>query len=328
MQRKADSVRRHFLTLVSGLCLTWGCVFVPLLSFAVPPGPETAISRTALVRHVQVLAAADMRGRAIGTPGEQLAARYIVENLQRAGLTHPEGWDSPEQVFEWRSTTARNVVFALKGSDPVLRDEWIVLGAHFDHLGEHEGQIYHGADDNASGVAGVMEVAKALLRRSDPNGPKPLRRSILFCFFTGEERGFVGSRYFLDHPPVPVERIIAMINADMISRDDTQTIHVVGVEMGTGLKEAVERANRRIGMNLRYDRPEWLYQSDHYVFFTRNIPFVYFGVDDHPDYHRPTDTADKINPQQLELVSRLIFVVTEILADAPTRPLWKEPGRR
>lgn len=291
-------------------------LLLPLLGGCVPP--VEGIRAEALVRHVEYLASDELQGRGFATPGEKMAAEYIARELKAAGLGPPPGWSDPIQRFDAASgATAHNVVFALPGGDPALRDEWIVVGAHLDHLGVRNGEIYNGADDNASGVAGVIEVARAFQRSLQ----RPAR-SLLFAFFTGEERGFIGSRHLVEHMPVPVERVVAMINADMISRDETRTIHVVGVTTGDSLRDAVERANQAVGMNLVYDHPEWTYQSDHYVFFRRQIPFVYFGVEDHEDYHKPTDTADKINREEIEAVSRLIYRTVEILAEQPAAPRW------
>ncbi|MCC7291645.1 MAG: M20/M25/M40 family metallo-hydrolase [Phycisphaerales bacterium] len=288
-----------------------------------PALPEAGIHRDALMRHVEYLASADMKGRAMGSAEEKLTAEYIARELTQAGLKPPAGWASPIQEFQTGALTAHNVVFALPGADAKLADEWLVIGAHLDHLGVHDGQVYHGADDNASGVAGVIEVAKVFKKAQ----PAPAR-SILFCFFTGEERGFVGSRHFIQNPPVPKERIVAMICADMIGRCDTPTIHGTGNQTCAAFGELVELAAKRVGIEMKFDHPEWTYQSDHYVFFAEKIPFIYFGVEDHPDYHRPTDTADKINREEIERVSRLIYVAAEALARLPERPAWRDAAAK
>lgn len=288
-----------------------------------PALPEAGIRRDALMRHVEYLSSAEMKGRAMGSPEEKLVAEYIARELTQAGLKPPAGWASPIQEFQTGTLTAHNVVFALPGADAKLADEWLVIGAHLDHLGVRDGQVYHGADDNASGVAGVMEVAK-VFQKLQPAPP----RSILFCFFTGEERGFVGSRHFIQTPPVPRERMVAMICADMIGRCDTPTIHGTGDQTCAAFGDLVQSAARRAGIAMKFDHPEWTYQSDHYVFFAEKIPFLYFGVEDHPDYHRPTDTADKINREEIELVSRLIYATAEALAKQAERPVWREAAAK
>lgn len=299
---------------------------------ALPPKPATQpagaaggsfrrIERAALIKHVEYLASPEMRGRDLGSPEEKRAAEYIRLELSLAGLQPPPGWTSPIQEFRTRrGQDAQNVVFALRGRDGPTADEWIVIGAHFDHLGVRHERVYPGADDNASGTAGVIEIAKAFAARR----PAPAR-SLLFCFFTGEERGFVGSSYLVNNLPVPETAVVAMLNADMISRDDTRTIHIVGTETAEVFRPTVVRANEGIGLTLKYDHPEWLYQSDHLVFYRKRIPILYFGVEDHVDYHQPTDTADKIDADEIESVARLIYRATELLADSPQRPTWAGP---
>ncbi len=310
---------RHLI--LSNRALSCACA-VLLSSLAAADDAARTIHRDALMKHVEFLAATEMRGRAMASPEEKKAAEYIARELQAAGLAPPKTWKSPIQAFELdNDRTAHNVVFALPGAHPKLRDQWIVLGAHLDHLGVRGGKVYHGADDNASGVAGVIEIAKAIHRRD-----KKLDRSLLFCFFTGEERGFVGSKHLMKHLPIPKKSIIVMLNADMIGRDDSQTIHIVGPRTAASLRPLVERANQTVGLKLVYDHPEWTFQSDHYVFFKESIPFLYFGVEDHPDYHKPTDTADKIVREEIESVSRLIYHTAVALAGRDVEPPQWIPG--
>lgn len=279
--------------------------------------PADRIVAANLQAHVNVLAAPEMRGRAFASPEEEQAAAYIVKQLRLAGLKPPPGWDDPIQTFSLkRGQLARNVVFAVRGSDPALDSEWIVLGAHYDHLGVRDGVIYPGADDNASGVAGMIEVAKTLQAHR-----RDLGRSVLICFFTGEERGFLGSRHFGRYMPVPRESVVAMLNADMISREPTFGIHVVGTQTSKPLARIVEQANQDVGLGLYYDHPEWIHESDQIVFYRKHIPVLYFGVENHIDYHQPTDTPDRIDAHLLEAVSRLIYNTTVLLSNAP-RPAW------
>jgi hypothetical protein len=291
-----------------------------LLSAACFGGCASAADRivaAALQAHVDVLAAPEMQGRAFASPEAERAAAYIVNQLRQAGLKPPPGWDDPLQTFSLkRGQVARNVVFAVRGSDPALSSEWIILGAHFDHLGVRNGEIYPGADDNASGVAGMIEVGKTLHANRDDLG-----RSVLLCFFTGEEREFLGSRHFARYMPVPEEAVVAMLNADMISREPTFAIHVVGTQTSKPLAGIVKRANETVGLKLLFDHPEWIQQSDHIVFYRKRIPILYFGVEDHIDYHQPTDTPDRIDATLLEAVSRLIYNTTVQLSHAP-RPAW------
>jgi Zn-dependent M28 family amino/carboxypeptidase len=182
------------------------------------------------------------------------------------------------------------------GSEPKL--PYLVVSAHYDHLGIREGQIYPGADDDASGVAVVLEIA-AYCQRT------PFRHSIVFAAFDAEERGLQGAKAFLAKPPVPKERIGLDVNLDMVSRNDKREIFISGTYPYPELKPILDPVVKRSAVTVLYghDKPvaiaggveDWTNQSDHGPFHEAKIPFVYFGVEDHPDYHKPTDTADKIN---------------------------------
>ncbi len=173
-----------------------------------------------------------------------------------------------------------------------------VVSAHYDHLGVRDGVVYPGADDNASGVAVILEVAAYCQKN-------PFRRSIVFAAFDAEEGGLNGARVFVAKPPVPKERIALNVNLDMVSRSDKREIFVAGTYHTPSLKPPLEAVAKRAPITVLFghDRPkamaggvdDWTNQSDHGPFHAAKIPFVYFGVEDHADYHKPTDTADKIN---------------------------------
>ncbi len=304
---------RTIATLLAGLLLT--------LSIGCQPAHHD-LRAAALQQHVNVLAAEEMRGRDFASPEELRAANYIVAALSRAGVAPPPGWDTPVQTFSHkRGQVARNVVFGIPGGTPDLAGEWILLGAHFDHLGVRDGQVYPGADDNASGVSALIEIGKLLQANRDELG-----RSVMLCFFTGEERKFLGSRHFARYMPVPRERIVAMLNADMLSRGPRE-IHVVGQDTAGVFRDALARASTAVGLPVLFDHPEWISQSDHYVFHRMRIPILYFGVEDHEDYHQPTDTADRIDAGLLEAVTRVIYLTTMDLSQGP--PIhWsgRDPG--
>jgi Zn-dependent M28 family amino/carboxypeptidase len=168
--------------------------------------------------------------------------------------------------------------------------------AHYDHLGVRGGRTYPGADDNASGVAGLLAAASWFARH------RP-RRSILFVAFDGEELGLQGAKHFVAHPPIDLARVALVVNLDMIGRGDANTLVVAGTHHYPHLKDTVEAAarGRRIRVAFGHDKPspgnrsdDWTHASDHGPFHDAGIPFLYFGVEDHPDYHQPTDTADRI----------------------------------
>jgi hypothetical protein len=218
--------------------------------------------------------------------------------------------------------TVRNVLAALPGSDPLLRDQWIVVGAHYDHLGRGDnhslapsliGQIHHGADDNASGSAGVLEFATAASRN-----PKAFKRSLLFMTFAGEELGLLGSGNFVNHPLVPLEKITAMLNFDMIGRVKDGRLFMGGVGTAAPFKGWLEEANQSIGLKLDYSESGDA-SSDHASFAGKHVPVLFFFSGLHGDYHKPSDTADKINANGAIQTVTLAYLTALRISDEPTR---------
>ena len=212
---------------------------------------------------------------------------------------------------------ARNVVALLRGSHPTLRDEYIVVGAHYDHLGlggegslaPDERTIHNGADDNASGTAALVEIAAALAQ-----GP-PLDRSVIFAAFTGEERGLWGSARFVAEPPVALERVVAMLNLDMVGRVADDRLTVFGFGTAAEWDEVVDAANASLEAPLSIGKaPDGYGPSDHASFYGEGIPVLHFFSNTHADYHRPTDDWNKINADGLERVAALTAAVTRRLA--------------
>jgi hypothetical protein len=221
---------------------------------------------------------------------------------------------------------APNTIGVLEGSDPTLKHEYVVFSAHMDHIGITPGQpdsINNGADDDASGTTAVMELAHAF---SQP-GVRP-KRSLLFLTVSGEEKGLWGSRYFSEHPPVPLQNVVADINIDMVGRNWPDTIVAIGKEhsdLGATLNR-VNAEHPELGMTAIDDRwPEerFYFRSDHYNFARKGVPILFFFNGVHPDYHRPSDSPDKINPEKEARIVRLLFYLGEEVANAPERPKWK-----
>lgn len=222
-----------------------------------------------------------------------------------------------------RRFATMNLVALLEGADPALRREVVALGAHLDHLGRVGDSVFYGADDNGSGVAALVGVARAL-----GAGHRP-RRSVLFLVFAGEEMDLVGSRYFTAHPTVPLDRIVAYVNLDMVGRngdagrqagDSARAVRLIvgGPGRVPGELERVFRdANRYVGLSLLSGRNEILGGSDHLSFLERGVPTVFAFTGFHPDYHRPTDTADKINYEKLTNLTRWMYLAVARLADRP-----------
>jgi hypothetical protein len=280
-------------------------------------------------------------------PGEQVQVVYIsraaadrllrprgvtVEKLRALGDGELPRFDLNAKLSLRRKETklhGRNVVGLAEGSDPVLRGQAVAVGAHLDHVGRHGDQIFHGADDDASGSAGVLALARAFA-----SGPRP-KRSVLLVLFTGEERGFWGSQWFVEHSPVPLPSIVAEIQLDMIGRneehpgkvkpeDTINLAHVCGSRRRSmDLDRLIDVDNRYIGLELRRDAEMFYGSSDQVQFGERGVPVAFFFSGDHPDYHRPSDTADKINYPKMARIIRLTYAVARDLAERtePLRPL-------
>jgi hypothetical protein len=224
-----------------------------------------------------------------------------------------------------------NVLAFIEGSDPILKDEYIFVTAHYDHLGGVDETIYFGADDNASGTSGVMEIARAFVQ-AKKNGAGS-KRSVVCMLVSGEEKGLLGSGFYTDFPIFPLKKTVANVNIDMIGRvdklhaDNPEYIYSIGSDrLSSELKGIVERNNEQytqLALDYKYDAPDdpnhYYERSDHYNFAQNGIPVVFFFNGTHDDYHRPTDTADKINFEMLEKRAKLAFYTAWDLANRPYR---------
>jgi len=225
-----------------------------------------------------------------------------------------------------------NVIGVVEGSD--LKNEYIVISAHLDHLGVHQGKIYFGADDDGSGTAALIEIAEAFtIAKRAGHGP---RRSILFCSFSGEEKGLLGSEYYVKNPRVPLENTVLDLNIDMIGRIDSvheilnkpDYIYPIGTNRtSSDIRPLLERCNNiysHLELDYKYDEPgeknRYFFRSDHYNFAKNNIPVIFFFTGVHRDYHKSTDTIDKINFEKMQKITRLIFHVAWQAANMNNRP--------
>ena len=263
------------------------------------------------------------------------AGAPVVE-IHRRALASAAGDDFDRALIQLvpryhSRATAPNLVGILEGRDPALRGEFVAISAHIDAVGIRPGaadSILNGADDNASGVAALLEIAELL----SPPEARP-RRSVLFLVPSGEEPGLWGSDFFVSHPTVPLDRIVADLNMDLIGRNWSDSVIVVGPELsslGETLR-AVERAHPKLRMGSIADRwPEEriFYRSDHYHFARRGVPVLFFTSGTHPDYHQPTDTPDRLDPEKASRVARLVHRVAAAVADAAERPRWLPEGSR
>lgn len=220
--------------------------------------------------------------------------------------------------------TADNIGGYLEGNDPQLKNEYIVIGAHYDHLGWGETgslytgsvpQIHNGADDNASGTAGVMELAEKFASQKDQ-----LKRSIIFLCFSGEELGLIGSSYFTNNPSVPIDKIDAMVNLDMVGRLNPENqLTIYGTGTSTGFKDLLNTDNKDFNFKLTFN-DEGYGPSDQSSFYAKNIPVLFFFTGTHTDYHRPTDDADKINSKGEEEVIKYVYDVSDNIDESTAKP--------
>jgi hypothetical protein len=286
-------------------------------------------------RHVATLADDAFEGREGGTRGGRAAAGYIVEEIDKIRAAAPDLVPAGDDGSCLQPFGAmRNILVLLPGSDPTVADELVVVGAHYDHVGYGNAQnsygpfgfVHNGADDNASGVAGLLEMMEAL-----PRLPQRPRRPILFAFWDGEEKGLLGSHHFLRVRPAAVagKKIVFSVNLDMIGRLRGGRLEIYGARTAAGLRSAVVLANNApdnaAGLELAFD---WEIEddSDHYPFIAARIPTVMFHTGLHDQYHRPADDAHLVNLDGIEPVVRLALgFVTAIATDpGPPRPFSPE----
>lgn len=310
-------------------------------------GNYNAITAKRLRAHLTFIAHDLLEGRDTPSRGLDIAAEYIATQMKLYGLA-PGGVDAtyfqpfplPNPTNAKPAPTSRNVVAILKGSDPKLSAEYVAIGCHYDHvgvMGSGDGdRIFNGADDDGSGTVAMIEMAYALA-----SGPKP-KRSVIFVWHAGEEKGLWGSDYFTKNPTVPIKSIITQLNIDMIGRSkpagntnpankmltSQDGIYVIGSrKLSNELGNVVANVNKQL-FDLNYDYhydapndPEGLYgRSDHYNYARFGIPIAFFFDGVHEDYHQVGDEAHKIDYAKMERISRTIFATAWTLANRPNRP--------
>ena len=290
------------------------------LGFAIAPASSSSqspvsarISADDLMQWVRTLSSPEFEGRRSGTEGN-IKARAVIANRLRALGLEPLG-DEPGSYIRTFRLTARNAapdtttpltnenrganIVALCRGTGTPDGPAMVISAHYDHLGMRDGTMYAGADDNASGVATVLALAQHCRAT-------PWTHDAIVALFDAEERGLQGAKAFVAAPPIPRSRIALNVNLDMVSRNDKHELFVAGTTGRPDIRAALDAVAARSPVTLRFghDKPspaagamdDWTMQSDHGAFHAQGIPFVYFGVEDHDDYHQPTDTADRIDP--------------------------------
>ena len=309
----AARVFRRSLLLPVGLLLI-GCASLRAAEHDTTASALNSITGPELQHHVDVLADDSLEGREAGSRGGHAAGDYLVQFL-KSNHIQPAGDNGT--YFQEFGNGYRNILCRIEGRDPALKHQFILIGAHYDHVGYGTrrnsfgpiGQIHNGADDNASGTSGVLEVVQAFTFL--PHAP---RRSVLFALWDGEEKGLLGSRHWTSHLTVALDDVKFAFNVDMIGRMHADHLEVFGARTAPGLRQLVSRQNVGLGLDLNFNS-EIKANADHYSFFERRIPYLMFHTGLHPDYHRPTDDADKINSIGLEHVARLMFRVAWQLAE-------------
>ncbi|WKW45409.1 M28 family metallopeptidase [Myroides sp. JBRI-B21084] len=297
------------------------------------------LSKDELIKHLTIIASDEMEGRKTGEPGQKKAANYIKNFYKKLGIDALPGTndyyqkvpsEAMKRMFSPKLNDSENVVAYIKGSEKP--DEYVVISAHYDHVGITNNEIYNGADDNGTGTTALLEMAR-MFKIAQKNGFGP-KRSIVFLHCTGEEYGLHGSRYFVNSKVIPLENIVADLNVDMIGRRDftynnnkTPYIYLVGSDkISNELHQISENANKKY-THLKLDytfnddkHPEMIYyRSDHYNFAQYNIPVIFYYSGEHADYHKPTDTVDKINFNDMLKRVQLIFVTAWEITNKPDR---------
>ena len=323
-------------------------LFIPLISLSQDNLKyANTININDLYDHINILASDSLEGRETGKPGQKMAAAYIANHFKEIGIP-PYKRKTYFQKFKVKSKRhvckcddcdltffkrvfksnqiirGENVLGFIEGSD--LKEELIIITAHYDHLGKHDSLIFNGADDDASGVASAMEIAEAfMLAKKDGKGP---RRSILIMPVSGEEKGLLGSKYYTDNPVYPLKNTIANLNIDMIGRlDDWHStgnyVYLIGSDRLSydlhNINQEVNNKYTKLDLDYKYndedDPNRYYYRSDHYNFAKNNIPVIFYFNGVHEDYHRPSDTIEKLDFSKIKTISKLVFLTAWELAN-------------
>jgi len=314
------------LAIWTGVQVTAGDAVLGAQQRRLSPSSISRVDRDELMRVVRTLSQPSFEGRRTGTPGGALARQFIRDTFRQIGLAppvrdflQPFAFVQPPPGRLSGSATrtgpieGANVLAVQKGRQPLATA--VIVSAHYDHLGFVNGATYPGADDNASGIAALLAVARYLHAH-------PPAHTVVFAAFDAEEQGLQGAKAFVQSPPVPLTTIALNVNFDMVSRNDRHEIYAAGTFQNPSLRPLVAEVQQRTSVAIKFghDRPDargstdddWTLQSDHGVFHQAGVPFIYFGVEDHRDYHKATDTADKIEPAFFgDVVEMLVdFVIT------------------
>ncbi len=315
-----NQLKLNFVAVIGLVCILAGC-----------GGTSSSITIDDLKERVAILASDSLEGRRTGLPGADKAARYIAGEFARIGLsalgdksrgTHGsyyQHFEFSEKQFDstkTEKTKGMNVIGMLEGTDPELKKTVIVIGAHYDHLGfggrnalDSSKEIHYGADDNASGTAGLIELAEYFAKNK-----QHVKRSLLFMGFSGEEEGLFGSTHYTKEPYIPLERTEAMLNMDMIGRlNDSSVLIVEGMGTSPIWRDLITSYEESKPFRLRL-KPDGVGPSDHSPFYRKGVPILFFFTGIHRDYHKATDTKDKVNYTGQKAVLDLVRATIETIA--------------
>ena len=288
-------------------------VFPVFISVGLPA--QKFFDEAALIRNLRILSTDSMQGRRTAMPGNLMAAKYILSQFKKSGINPLN--DEYEVPFQFQSRgetqSGVNLVGVIPGA--VISDQYIVISAHYDHVGARGENIYNGADDNASGVGALLAISE-YLRKNPP------RHNVIIVAFDAEELGLQGAKAFVQNPPVELKKIVLNINMDMVARADQNELIACGTSYNPHLKPLIDniKPEGKVKIMFGHDNPQiftgkenWTFSSDHGPFHKAKIPFIYFGVADHADYHQPGDDFEKVNPETyINCVKLIIRAFIEI----------------
>ena len=273
----------------------------------------TLFNQTTLLQNIKNLSSDNFEGRRTGTQGAVKAKKYIINAFESLDVKSlGKNYEQPFSFLDkGKNYHAVNVLGLIHGT--TFPKSYIVISAHYDHEGIKRGTIYNGADDNASGLSALFSFAEYFRKY-------PPKHSVILAAFDGEELGLKGSKHFVKNSIVPLKNIMININLDMISRSDKNELFAVGTSYSKMLKEVILKTkhSNKIKLVTGHDnkkdwRNDWTHSSDHASFYKKGIPFLYFGVEDHKDYHKPTDDYENINPEfYIEAVKTIISVIEKV----------------
>lgn len=280
-----------------------------------------------LLKDVEILSSDAYEGRKTGTKGAEMARAYLSTRFKQIGLKPIPSLVGYEQPFSFKNNKGveihgKNMLAYIPGKDQQV----IVISAHYDHVGVMNGEVYNGADDNASGIAALLNFA-AYYKKNQPN------HTLIFAAFDAEEMGLRGSKAFVDKAPVPLEKIRMNINMDMISHNDKGELYACGTYKYPELKKYFITTDPKIKVLLGHDDPktgreDWTNQSDQGSFNAKDIPFIYFGVEDHKDYHKASDEFQNINKKFFtDATASILEIINNIDKERNLQSIFREKLR-